>query len=108
MILGAYSAQPGGGGQFLAHIVQVTITATGPHDFLVTIHEEGTGLAYRQHVGIDDAVERRLLGLVADLHRWSVGMGLTAVAAKREARDLGLALHRTFLGRRGGAVLSSL
>ncbi|MBA3606280.1 MAG: CHAT domain-containing protein [Acidimicrobiia bacterium] len=63
MIAGAYSSRPGGGGRFLPHIVQVTIAVAGRHEFVVAIHEEGTGLTFRQAVTLDAADERRLLGL---------------------------------------------
>jgi len=108
MILGAYSSRPGGGGRFLPHIVQVTIAVAGRREFVVAIHEEGTGLTYRQPVTIDAAAEQRLLGLVADLHRWSVGLGLTPGSARTALEQLGRTLHRTFIGRKGAAVLASL
>ena len=46
--------------------------------------------------------------LVADLHRWSTGLGLTEAQARAATDRLGRTLHRTFLGRRGGALLASL
>ena len=108
MILGAYSERPGGGGEFLPHVVHIGISPMGTRAFAVTIHEEGTGLSYRQEVTLSGTSEARLLELVADLHRWSVGLGLTAASARRALEQLGRALHRTFLGRRGGAVLEAL
>ena len=72
------------------------------------IHEEGTGLAFRQDVDVPPATEARLLALVADLHRWSTGLGLTQAQARAATDRLGRTLHRTFLGRRGGALLASL
>ena len=60
------------------------IAPTGARAFDVTIHEEGTGLTYRQEVTLTASTETRLLALVADLHRWSVGLGLTeAVGAAK-------------------------
>ena len=107
MILGTYSTQPGGGGRFLPHIVQVTIAVRDRREFAVTIHEEGTGLAFSQTVSIDADTEAELLALVGDLHRWSIGLGLTAAKARSATERLGRTLHRTFLGRRGAAVLAS-
>jgi hypothetical protein len=108
VILGAYSARAGGGGRFLPHNVHVSITPIATRTFTVTIHEEGTGLAYRQEVTITPAAEARLLALVADLHLWSVGLGLTEASARRTLEQLGRSLYRAFLGRRGGAVLEAL
>ena len=108
VIVGAYSSRPGGGGEFLPHIVQVTITAVGRHEFTVSIHEEGTALTFRQSVAVDTALERRLLALVGDLHRWSVGLGLTPSSARTATEQLGRALYRTFIGRRGAKVLAAL
>jgi hypothetical protein len=108
MILGAYSQRAGGGGRFLPHNVEVGIAPTGARTFDVTIHEEGTGLTFRQEVTVTASTETRLLRLVAELHSWSVGLGLTATSARRALEQLGRALHQTFLGRRGGAVLEAL
>lgn len=108
MILGAYSRQAGGGGRPLPRVVQVAIAPLDGARFAVTIHEEGTGLTFRQQVDVPPATEALLLALVADLHRWSTGLGLTQAAARRAVDRLGRTLHRTFLGRRGDAVLADL
>ncbi len=108
MILGAYSDRAGGGGRFLPHNIQIAIAPTGARAFVVTIHEEGTGLSFRQEVKLTANTESRLLALVADLHRWSVGLGLTEASARRALEQLGRVLHQSFLGRRGGAVLEAL
>ncbi|MET0326984.1 MAG: CHAT domain-containing protein [Ilumatobacteraceae bacterium] len=108
MILGAYSRREGGGGRSLPRIVQLSIAPLDAHRFRVGIHEEGTGLSYRQEVDVPAATEGRLLALVADLHRWSTGLGLTESGARRATEQLGRTLHRAFLGRRGAAVLASL
>ena len=50
MILGAYSTRDGGGGRPLARIVQVSIAPLDTHRFRVGIHEEGTGLTFRQEI----------------------------------------------------------
>lgn len=108
MILGKYSARSGGGGAPLPRIVQISIASTGTRSFAVTIHEEGSGLTFRQMVEIERATETRLLTLVVELHRWSVSLGLTAATARRAVDELGRTLHRVFLGRRGGQLLDSL
>ena len=108
MIRGRYSTRPGGGGEPLPRVVQIGIFATGARDFAVTIHEEGTGLTFRQATTISADAEAALLQLVADLHLWSVGLHLTPRRARAASERLGRMLHRTFLGRRGSAVLASL
>lgn len=108
MILGAYSTRDGGGGRPLARIVQVSIAPLDTHRFRVGIHEEGTGLTFRQDLDVPPTTEAQLLTLVADLHRWSTGLGLTQAQARAAMDRLGRALHRTFLGRKGGVLLASL
>lgn len=107
MILGAYSTRSGGGGKVLPHVVQIAIAPLDAGRFAVAIHEEGTGIRFRQEVRVTPETEATLLRLVAELHAWSVGLGLTPSAARQRTEQLGRLLHRTFLGRRGGAVLAS-
>ena len=52
VILGAYSRRAGGGGRPLPRIVQVSIAPIDAHRFRVGIHEEGTGLSFRQDVDV--------------------------------------------------------
>jgi hypothetical protein len=108
VILGAYSRQAGGGRRPLPRVAQVSIAPLDDRRFAVTIHEEGTGLTFRHEVDVPPSTEARILALVADLHGWSTGLGLTEANARRSIEQLGRTLHRTFLGRRGGAVLASL
>jgi hypothetical protein len=108
MILGVYSRQDGGGARPVPRIVQVSIAPLDTHRFRVVIHEEGAGLAYHQDVDVPPATEAQVLALVADLHRWSTGLGLTEAGARSTTERLGRTLYRTFLGRRGGELLASL
>jgi hypothetical protein len=116
MIRGGYSARPGGGGQFLPRVVQLSIDRVGPArpatgrplELVVSLHEEATPLTWRRPIEVSRDDERRLIARTAELHGWSVGLMHTSAQARRLAIDLGRDLHRTFLGRTGAAVLAEL
>ncbi|MGV8910859.1 MAG: CHAT domain-containing protein [Propionicimonas sp.] len=111
-----YSGEPGGGDRLLPHVVMISIdpvaraapARTAPLDVMVTIHEEGTSLAWRRMATVTHAQQEELLKKTADLHLWSAGMGLTRTQAKRTATELGRDLHRVFLGDHGAEMLTAL
>jgi len=111
-----YSAERGGGGRFIPHVVMISIDPvvrndphpTAPLDVMVTIHEEGTPLTWRRWMAVSAAEQQELLQETADLHLWSAGMGLTRELAERTATSLGRDLYRTFLGEEGGEMLRAL
>ncbi|HKY16459.1 MAG TPA: CHAT domain-containing protein [Microthrixaceae bacterium] len=110
MLLGEYSDRPGGGGATLPHVVVLSITraarATSTRDFVVTVHEEGTAIAWSSVVRIDADDEAFVLDAVRRLHRRSLDESeLTATQAKRLAVRLGKTLYQMFVGRAGTVAL---
>jgi hypothetical protein len=67
-------------------------------EFLVTIHEEGTGITWKQNVTIDPTTEALLVEATNDLLLWSVNLALTREKAAQRAKELGAQLHQSFLG----------
>lgn len=76
-------------------------------EFLVTIHEEGTGITWQQNVTVDPTIEAFLVEATNDLLLWSVNLGLTREKAGQRARELGAQLYQTFLGEEGAKVLEA-
>jgi CHAT domain-containing protein len=76
-------------------------------EFLVGIHEEGTGITWQQNVTLDPATEALLVGATNDLLLWSVNRALTPEKAEQCARQLGARLYRTFIGPEGEKVLGA-
>jgi len=76
--------------------------------FLVSIHEEGTGITWQQNVAVDPEMERFFLESIHDLHLWSLNMALTPKESRERARLLGTRLYETFIGRRGEKILGAV
>ena len=66
--------------------------------FLVSVHEEGTGVTWQSNVTVPNASERRLLEATRDLHLWSVNRALTLDRARERVNELGTLLYDTFFG----------
>jgi CHAT domain-containing protein len=79
-----------------------------PLEFLLTVHEEGTGITWQQNVAVDSATEAFLVEATNDLLLWSVNLALTSKKAEQRARELGARLYRTFIGPKGEKVLSAI
>ena len=77
-------------------------------DFLVTIHEEGTGITWQRNARLTVAHQEALVEATRDLHAWSLRLALTPERARRRAVELGTMLHRAFLGRKGDEVLHGI
>lgn len=76
--------------------------------FLVSIHEEGTGVTWQQNVSVPKSVEEDLLEATRDLHLWSLQKALTPERARARVRELGTQLYDTFFGRGGNERLRSV
>jgi CHAT domain-containing protein len=76
--------------------------------FLVSIHEEGTGVTWQRNVTVSKARERRLLEVTRDLHLWSLNRALTPLSARERVEELGALLYETFLGRAGSERLAAV
>ncbi len=106
----------GSGGAAPPRVVQVRVQrqqqtaprAGSPSNFLVSIHEEASVITWQCAITVAPEVEARLVGAVAELHTWSLGLGPSADNAAKQARDLGRRLRDVFLGDQGLAVLDAL
>ena len=113
-MFGAYRSD--GGDRALPRVVRIQISRYAPTrprrgqplEFLVSIHEEGTTLAWQQNVTVEPDAEALLLAAVDDLHSWSLSRGLTRARALQRAEELGTALYDTFIGADGTACLAGV
>jgi hypothetical protein len=76
--------------------------------FLVSIHEEGTGITWQQNVTVDPESERCFLETTQELYWWSRNATLTLKGAKERVGRLGSQLYDTFIGSEGKKVLESI
>ncbi len=76
--------------------------------FLVSIHEEGTGITWQQNVVVDSKRESRFLEMTQDLYWWSKNAALTLKGARERVREFGSELYETFIGPDGKKVLESI
>lgn len=106
----------GEGGEFLPRVIHISIARYHRHlpragellEFLVSIHEEGTGIAWQQNVTIAPETEQRLVTAVQDLHLWSLDLAHTPDIAREFVSGLGKDLYEIFIGDEGNAVLQRL
>jgi CHAT domain-containing protein len=77
-------------------------------EFLVAIHEEGTGVTWQQNITVAPATEAFLVEATNDLLLWSVNLALTPNKAVQRARDLGAQLYQTFVGAEGEKLLGAI
>ncbi|RPI24812.1 MAG: CHAT domain-containing protein [Acidobacteria bacterium] len=76
--------------------------------FLVSIHEEGTGITWQQNVSVDRQAEQFFLEASHNLHLWSINRALTAQKANRLVEDLGKRLYEVFMGSAGEGILRAI
>ncbi|MFN2218850.1 MAG: CHAT domain-containing protein [Anaerolineae bacterium] len=106
----------GEGGEFLPRVLHLSIARYNrelprvgePLEFLMSIHEEGTGITWQQNVTVDPETEKRLVDATHDLLLWSVNLALTPDKARKRETELGTLLHDTFIGTEGKKVLSRI
>lgn len=77
-------------------------------EFLVTIHEEGTGVAWQQNIAVAPETEAFFLDTTRDLHLWSLNRALTPQKAHDLVQRMGRQLYDCFLGPAGHAVLKTI
>ncbi|MCJ7703528.1 MAG: CHAT domain-containing protein [Anaerolineales bacterium] len=77
-------------------------------EFLVSLHEEGTGFTWQQNVKVDPKTEAFLIAATHDLHLWSLNAALTPKKVTDLVCQLGASLYKTFIGAEGDKVLSSI
>ena len=76
--------------------------------FLVSIHEEGTGITWQQNVTVDPETETWFLETTNDLHQWSLNLALTPEDARERCTQLGARLWETFIGAKGEEFLAAV
>ena len=76
--------------------------------FLVSIHEEGTGITWQQNVTVDPESERFFLDTIQDLYLWSLNAALTPKRARDRLVELGHRLYEAFIGPDGKKILESI
>lgn len=74
-------------------------------DFLVSIHEEGTGITWQQNASLGADDERFLLDATEQLYGWSLGVALGPDRARRMVEEVGSRLWECFVGDRGAEYL---
>ncbi len=79
-----------------------------PLSFLVSIHEEGTGISWQQNVVVGLDEEQALVEAVDDLYLWSLNRALTPEKAYELLDFVGQELFKLFIGSEGWAVLENL
>lgn len=77
-------------------------------EFLVAIHEEGTGITWQQNVTVEPATEAFLVEATNDLLLWSANLALTPKKAALRAQELGAKLYQALLGIEGEKVLRAV
>jgi CHAT domain len=79
-----------------------------PLPFLVSIHEEGTGITWQQNVTVDAETERWLLEETNGLHLLSLAASRPRQKALERAAQLGARLWDTFIGPAGEELLAAV
>ncbi len=79
-----------------------------PLDFIVSIHEEGTGITWQQNVTVNTETEKFLVDATYELFLWSENKGLTFKKANNQVQEIGDCLYKTFIGDEGTKVLERI
>ncbi|MFN8441237.1 MAG: CHAT domain-containing protein [Caldilineaceae bacterium] len=102
--------------EFLPHVIHISI-ARYHHQlpkpgeklaFLVTIHEEGTGISWQQNVELSTAEEKFIADATQQLHLWSLNLALRPRDAEALVQQLGQKLYAAFIGAEGEKVLQAI
>lgn len=100
----------------MPRVLHISVARYRPHlpqpgealEFLMAIHEEGSGVTWQQNVAVDPATEQFLLDATLGLHRWSLNLALTPEKAADLVQQLGKRLYEAFVGEEGDKVLSRI
>jgi hypothetical protein len=79
-----------------------------PQEFLVNIHEEGTGISWQQNVVIDRQTELALLTATAELDECARNWATALDESVDVALQLGSLIYDTFIGSSGTTFLGSV
>ncbi len=112
MMFGTYRR----GGEALPRVLHISVVRYHRHlprpgeplEFLMGIHEEGTGLTWQQNVTVAPDAEAFFLTATEDLYRWSLNLALTPERARSRVQELGRRLYDTFIGPDGAHCLATM
>jgi len=76
--------------------------------FLVSLHQEGTGISWQQNVAVGPEDELFFLNATHELYLWSVDAGLTPKKAQERIDQLGRKLYDVFIGPEGERILDAM
>lgn len=106
----------GEGKQVLPRVLHITLARYSAHlpqsgkplEFLLTIHEEGTGISWQKNVEVPLEIEKDVLTKTKDLYFWSLNQAFTPKKANETVHLLGSILYKAFIGEDGESYLSSI
>jgi len=106
----------GKGGQTLPRVLHFTIARYSPAlprrgealKFLVSIHEEGTGITWQRNVAVAADEEQFLLSSTHELYRWSLSMMSDPRRALDLAERVGRLLYEIVVGDEGEKFLGAI
>jgi hypothetical protein len=112
MILGAYRE----GKKQLPRVLHISIARYNRNlpkpgealKFLVSIHEEGTGISWQRNVTVNQQDERFFLDKTKDLYLWSLNTALTLKDVINITGQLGERLYKVFIGPEGKKILADI
>ena len=106
----------GGGKKFIPHVLHISISRYDRNlpavnetlQFLVSLHQEGTGISWQHNVAVSPEDERFFLNATHELYLWSVDAGLTPQKAQERIDQLGRKLYDIFIGPEGERILDAM
>ncbi len=106
----------GPGKETLPHVVQISISRftrslprkNQPLQYLVTIHEEGTGISWKENIEVNIEIENYFLETVYSLYRWSLSPAEAHQKALAEVKKFGRNLYNTFITQKGNDYLKRI
>jgi CHAT domain-containing protein len=79
-----------------------------PLEFLLSIHEEGTGITWQQNITVNEETEQYFLKMTQELYLWSLNLAHTLPQTRDYVQQLGRRLYKTFIGSQGEKYLNSI
>ena len=97
----------GRGGEFMPRVLHLSVRRLSPGlprpgeklDFLLSIHEEGTGITWQRNVAVSAQQEQDVLIVLQELYLWSLGVALTPERARELIAQVGRSLYDLFIGK---------
>jgi hypothetical protein len=76
-----------------------------PLEYLVTIHEEGTGISWKENIKVELEIEKYFLETVYALYKWSLSPAVVHQKALTEVKKFGRYLYNAFITQKGDKYL---